>query len=203
MSPATYRTILRLAPWTEGCTAPAAVNRGFSLVEVLVAMTVMMIATIGLAQLSVMAIRVNQGARATTFTTVLASQKMEQLRALAWTWDPSGAAISDASTDTAVAPERSSGGTGLTASPPDALRVITPGYCDYLDAAGRTLGGGPTPPSKTAFIRRWSIEPLPFPGNDTLAIQVSVTPLGSLLNRSNARLPGEARIFSIKTRKGT
>ena len=203
MSPATYRTILRLAPWTEGCTAPAAVNRGFSLVEVLVAITVMMIATIGLAQLSVMAIRVNQGARATTFTTVLASQKMEQLRALAWTWDPSGAAISDASTDTAVAPERSSGGTGLTASPPDVLRVITPGYCDYLDAAGRTLGGGPTPPSKTAFIRRWSIEPLPFPGNDTLAIQVSVTPLGSLLNRSNARLPGEARIFSIKTRKGT
>jgi hypothetical protein len=42
---------------------------------------------------------------------VLATQKMEQLRALAWTSDALGVPISDL-TDTAVVPHSSSGGTG-------------------------------------------------------------------------------------------
>ena len=65
-------------------------DRGFSLIEVLVATTVTTIGTLALAQLCVMSMRMNQDARATTFATVLASQKMEQLRALAWASDALG-----------------------------------------------------------------------------------------------------------------
>jgi prepilin-type N-terminal cleavage/methylation domain-containing protein len=179
------------------------VDRGFSLIEVLVAMMVTTVATVALAQLSVISMRANYVARATTFTTVLAAQKMEQLRALAWASDPSGAEMSDTSTDTTVVPERSSGGTGLSPSPADALVTNTPGYCDFLDANGRTLGGGSTPPANTAYIRRWAIEPLQVPGNDALAFQVRVTPIATRVTGPHGRTPSEARLFGIKARKGT
>ena len=179
-------------------------NRGFSLIEVLVATTVTTVATMALAQLSAMSIRLNQVARETTIATVLASQKMEQLRAVAWTSDALGAPISDTSTDTTAVPERSSGGTGLRPSPTGALLLNTAGYCDFLDENGRPLGGGLAPPSKAAFIRRWSIEPLPSPASESLAIQVSVTRVGKRRSGtgSDVRLPSEARMFGIKTRKG-
>ena len=65
-------------------------DRGFSLIEVLVATAVMTLALIALAQLMVVSIRVNQVARLTTVTTVLASQKIEQLQALTWSFDAAG-----------------------------------------------------------------------------------------------------------------
>jgi prepilin-type N-terminal cleavage/methylation domain-containing protein len=180
------------------------VDRGFSLIEVLVASTVMTIALIALAQLSVVSIRVNQIARLTTVTTVLSSQKIEQLQALTWAFDAAGAPVSDTATDTTVAPEQSAGGTGLAPSPVDALAEDTNGYCDFLDAYGRPLagsvGGGTAPPSATAFVRRWSIATLPTV--DGLLIQVSVAPRGTRAASSNVRpRPGEARIIALKIRK--
>ena len=83
-----------------------------------------------------MSMRMNQDAHATTVATMLASQKMEQLRALAWTWDALGLPISELTTDTTVVPPSSSGGTGLSASPPGTLGTNTPGYCDFLDENG-------------------------------------------------------------------
>jgi prepilin-type N-terminal cleavage/methylation domain-containing protein len=180
------------------------VDRGFSLIEVLVASTLMTIALIALAQLSVVSIRMNQVARLTTVTTVLASQKIEQLQALTWAFDAAGAPVSDTTTDTSVAPEQSAGGTGLAPSPAEALVQDTTGYCDFLDARGRPLvhsvGAGTAPPSATAFVRRWSIQTLPTV--DGLLIQVSVARRGTHAALSNVHTrPGEARMIVLKTRK--
>ena len=37
----------------------------------------------------------------------------------------------------------------------------TPGYVDFVDQFGRYLGTGAATPANAAYIRRWSIEPLP------------------------------------------
>lgn len=180
---------------------------GFSLVEVLVATTVMTVGLVALAQLFAISTRSNTSAKATTFATVLAAQKMEQLRGLTWGFDTLGLPLTDATSDITVVPEKATGGTGLSPSPTTALGQNTDGYCDFLDANGNSLGGGTTPPAGAIYIRRWSIEPLPTNPNDTIILQVLVT---RLRNRGTAdtatdvkRLPDEARLISVKTRKAT
>jgi type II secretory pathway pseudopilin PulG len=177
---------------------------GFSLVEVLIATALTVVGTVALAQLSALAIRANHNARTDTLAAMLASQKLEQLRSLVWATDAAGAPISDTASNTSVVPERSSGGPGLSSSPPDALEVDAPGYCDLLDEDGRSLGDCRAPPPTPAFIRRWSIAPLPSPEEDTLAIEVSVIAWGSPRNASgsHARAVAETRMFAMKTRKG-
>jgi prepilin-type N-terminal cleavage/methylation domain-containing protein len=179
--------------------------RGFSLLEVLVATTILTVSLAALAELCAMSTRANTSARTTTYTAILAQQKMEQLRSLTWSFDPLGLPISDITTDTTVAPERDSGGTGFSPSPVNALGQNTDGYVDYLDTFGRTLGGGVTPIEGTVYIRRWSIEPLPANPANTVVLQVLVT---RRRNRGAAdaaaditRLPDEARLVSVKTRK--
>jgi len=178
---------------------------GFSLLEVLVASTIMAVALTTLAQLFVVSTNANHGAKATTYAAVLAEQKMEQLRGLAWGFDNLGLPITDISTNIAKVPEEPAGGTGL--APGGSVGQNVTGYCDYLDMYGNALGTGITPPAGTVYIRRWSIEPLPTNPNNTLVLQVLVT---RLRNRGAAdtmtgtgRLPDEARMISVKTRKAT
>ncbi|PWT80245.1 MAG: hypothetical protein C5B57_12545 [Blastocatellia bacterium] len=180
---------------------PLAMERGFSLVEALFATTILAVGIGALSQLFLAAVRANQIATSTTLTTVLASQKLEQLRALAWTVDVSGASRSDTSTDTAAFPEQPAGGTGLHPSGADTLAQNTAGYCDFLDATGRIVGAGASAPATLAFVRRWSIEPIPN-ASDLLAIQVSVMPVtvSRATSGSGHRL-GEARLGQIKGRK--
>lgn len=173
-------------------------DRGFSLVEVLVAGSLTTIATLALAQLATGSVRVNQIARSTTVATVLAIQKMEQLRALTWAIDAAGLPQSDTTTDTTVVPERP-GGAGLSPSPPASLLRNTTGYCDFLDAMGRGLPAAVTPPRGTVFVRRWSIEPLP--AGDALVIRVSVSPVVTDRSTGSARRADEVRFLEIKTRK--
>lgn len=182
-------------------------ERGFSLIETLAAMTIMAVALVSLAQLFIIATTANRSAKTTTFASVLAQQKMEQLRALAWGFDTLGLPVSDTASDLTMVPATANGGTGLTPSPTTALRQNTTGYVDYLDADGISLGGGLAPPLNTVYIRRWSIEPLPTNPNNTLVLQVLVT---RLTNRGTAdqttqvgRLPDEARLISVKTRKAS
>jgi prepilin-type N-terminal cleavage/methylation domain-containing protein len=142
-------------------------DRGFSLLEVLVATTLLTVALSSLAQLLLIATRANAGARTTTYAVVLAQDKMEQLR---------GADV-----------------TALAASPPGVLGSNTVGYVDYLDASGRSLGGGSAVPAEgTVFIRRWSVEPLAGSPDNSLVIQVVVT-------RGLSR--GEARLASVKAKR--
>jgi type II secretory pathway pseudopilin PulG len=173
---------------------------GFSLVETLVAASLLATALVALAELMAVAVRTGATARDVTMATTLAQQKLEQLRGLAWGFDALGLPASDVTTDTAVSPERPRGGTGLSPSPAGALQRNTSGYVDYLDAAGRSLGGGDVPPTGTMYARRWSIAPLAA-SPDTLVLQVLVTRrLDGGTGGPTGRRAEDARLLGVRTR---
>lgn len=177
---------------------------GFSLIEVLIALGILTTALVALAQLFAMSTRTNYAARSTTIATVLAQQKLEQLRGLTWGFDNIGLPVSDIQTDTAVSPPAATGGAGLAPSPVPTLSSNTAGYVDYLDEYGNSLGGGATMPGNAVWIRRWSVEPLPTDPNNTLILQVLVTRnrnRGAAEQGAVARLGEEARLMTVKTRK--
>jgi type II secretory pathway pseudopilin PulG len=176
---------------------------GFSLVEVLVAAGLLATVLVSLAELFALSARANLASRNTTYASILAAQKLEELRSLAWGFDPGGAAVTDTGSDTAVSPVAASGGTGLQPSPPGTLQANTGGWVDYVGRSGSKIGGGAAPPQNAIYTRRWSVEPRAA-NPDTIVIQVLVT---RNRNRGNAdqgavaRLPEEARLITAKTRK--
>jgi type II secretory pathway pseudopilin PulG len=177
---------------------------GFSIVEVLVATGLLASALVALAQLFAIATATNAAARNSTITMVLAEQKIEQLRALQYTFDNTGLPVQDTETDLAVYPPAATGGKGLSPYTENTLQANTNGYVDYLDKWGRTLGGGTVIPDETAFIRRWSVEPLPTNPNNVVILQVLVTRVrnrGTGDAGSVSRGPQEARLMTIKSRK--
>lgn len=186
-------------------------EHGFSLIEAVISIGLLTVASLGVAQLFAMSGTATQRARSQTSTSVLAIQKMEQLRSLTWGFDPSGTGlpVSDTSTDLAVDPPASTG-TGLQPAPGGTLDRNTSGFVDYLDKFGTWIGTGETPPGGTVFIRRWSIDPLPTNPNDTLVFQVYVTTLKSAIAAAKSgttpaagvgRGLEDARVVSVKTRK--
>ena len=190
----------------QGCGAHTA--RGFSLIEVLVSMGLLTVVSLSVAQLFALSTQSNRTARGLTSTTALAEQKMEQLRSLMWGFatDGTGLPLSDTSTNLSVTPAAATG-SGLNPSPSGSLDRNTPGFVDFLDEAGTWLGTGTTPPAGAVYIRRWSITPLPTNPNNTLILQVLVTPIAIEMLRGDnpgdgrRRLPGEAWLISVKTRK--
>jgi type II secretory pathway pseudopilin PulG len=171
-------------------------QRGFSLIETTIATGLLAGALVGLAQLLAISVENNATARRRTIAVILAEQKMEQLRALTW---------EDTTTDTTVAHEPPMGGTGLSPSPAGTLQQNTNGYVDYLDANGVQLGGGTAEPVGTAYIRRWSLEPLPTNPDNTLVIQVFVMRvLGGRHGDTGdvTHFTGHARLTTAKTRRG-
>jgi len=171
----------------------------------MVAVGLLATALVTLAQLFAISTRSNIASRSTTYATVLAEQKLEELRGLTWGFDSSGLPLSDSTTNTAVSPETPTGGTGLEPSPTTALRENTDGYVDYVDQWGNKVGtGGQTPPENGIYTRRWSVTPLPTNPNNTLILQVLVTRnqnRGAADDGAVARLPEEARLMTVKTRK--
>ena len=59
-------------------------ERGFSLVEVLIASTILIVALLSLAQLLSLTTAANAAARRVTFSTVFAAEKLEELHTLTW-----------------------------------------------------------------------------------------------------------------------
>jgi type II secretory pathway pseudopilin PulG len=178
---------------------------GFSLIETMIAVILLATSLTAIAQLMAIATRSNINAQRQTFSATLSQEKMEQLRGLSWGFDDLGLPINDYSTDLALDPPAPNGGVGLTPSPGDSLAANSPGYVDYLDRDGRSLGGGAAAPANTVYVRRWSIEPLPTNPNNTLILQVLTFNLrarqdagtGPVLNR----IRDESRLVSVKTRK--
>jgi prepilin-type N-terminal cleavage/methylation domain-containing protein len=184
-------------------------NRGFSLVEVLVAMGLLTAVSLGVAQLFALSTRANVTAKGQTSTTAMAEQKLEQLRGLTWGFDLAGQGLplSDTTTNLTVSPPTHDG-TGLNPSPPDALEENTPGFNDFLDGNGQWVGTGITAPSTAVYVRRWSITPLPTNPNNTLVIQVLVSPLTNELARvesafTRTRMAGDAVLVTVRTRKAS
>jgi prepilin-type N-terminal cleavage/methylation domain-containing protein len=151
--------------------------RGFTLVETLVAISITGVALTALAQLFIIATETNADARRTTFASILATEKIEQLRSLGEDLAPQGHV---------------------------SLSADITGACDFLDEHGRSLGTGSSPLPGTVYIRRWSVEPIPS-DPDTFILQVAVFPRlwrGSVdPTASDARPFGGAQIVSVKTRR--
>lgn len=180
---------------------------GFTILEVVVAVLVTSLAATGVAQLTAMAVDGNLDARDRTSSALLAAQKLEQLRALRWTYrDDRGTLIrlSDARTNLSRVPVTSTG-TGLRPSSAGSLEVSTPGFVDYIDASGSWIGTGASPVPGTTFIRRWSIKRLPEDPIGSLVLQVRVTTLRreyALAARSlPGSLPDETWLVTMLTRK--
>ena len=163
---------------------------GFSLVEVLVATSVVAVAVASLAQLFIVSARAGRIAHTTSTTMLLAQQKMEELQADL---------------------------PGSIPSPSGALFANTPGYFEYIDRFGVSVGGASfTPPADAIYVRRWAVEPLEGlegleevsgSAGDAIVLKVlvrhltnGVTPPSSV-STGQARAPGEARLVSVKTRR--
>jgi prepilin-type N-terminal cleavage/methylation domain-containing protein len=182
---------------------------GFSLVEVVVAMGILTIVSLGVAQLFAASTRVNVVAKSQTSTTMLAEQKMEQIRSLTWGFDTNGEGlpVSDTTSDLATYPTTQDG-SGLNPSPSGSLEQNTAGFVDFVDASGIWVGTGNTPPATAVYIRRWSIQPLPTNPNNTLVLQVLVTPTSNEMARQQTanpriRMPGDTLLVTVKTRKAS
>ena len=184
-------------------------SAGFSLMEVVVSIGLLTVVSLSVAQLFATSTRANLTARGSTSTTALAEQKMEQLRSLTWGFDDQGQGlpVTDTTSNIAVSPMTQTG-SGLNPSPSDSLERNTPGYVDYLDAGGNWIGTGTAVPGAAVYIRRWSIQPVPTNPNNTLVLQVLVTPVSNEQARvesqyTRTRMPGDALITSVKTRKSS
>jgi prepilin-type N-terminal cleavage/methylation domain-containing protein len=180
---------------------------GFTLVEVLIAVAILITIAAGVAQLIAVATRAIRAAREHSSAVVLAAAKMDQLRSLAWAYEPSisGRAVprSDRTTDISH-PNHAATGAGLDGSPAGALGANTPPYVDYIDEAGRWVGHDADPPANAVFIRRWAVRPLPADPERTLVLQVLVTTVRHDRSRVTAwsgRTGVEALLVSVRTRK--
>jgi hypothetical protein len=170
---------------------------GFALLDVMFAVVLLSMAAAGVARLAALVPSAHLLAREQTRSAILAAQKMEQLRALAW------GPVEDRTTDLSADPPQA-GGTGLAASPDDALEADTAGFVDYADAAGAWIGSGPGPPPGTTYVRRWAIRRLALDPERLLVFQVVVTTLRREARRSSTargRLPGDVWLIGLETRR--
>jgi prepilin-type N-terminal cleavage/methylation domain-containing protein len=153
---------------------PPRAHDGFTLVEVLMALLLLAGVLLSWATVSMVSERTAERAHETALATALASQKLEQLRALAMGAAPDGSTLDDIASDVAAWPPAPSGGAGLALSPAGALASNTAGFVDYLDSAGAWVGKGSVAPAAGTFARRWSIEPADPSAPDTLVMRAGV-----------------------------
>jgi prepilin-type N-terminal cleavage/methylation domain-containing protein len=136
------------APAVQACAADA---RGFSLIETMVGMTILLVVTAGVLPLAIVTLQIseNQGhlvARSSEY----AQDKLEQLMALSF---------GDTITDTRVFPAAATGGSGL--SPGGSLNPAAPTflYVDYLSPDGVLLDSPDgSPPEGWFYQRLWRVE---------------------------------------------
>lgn len=131
---------------------------GFTILETLIAIIVLMIAAAGVASVFAVAIGTDkaQGEIATR-TIEYAEDKMEQLQSLAYL---------DSATNTSVWPTTLTGGTGLGGAMAGSSTVgginqgaPVAGYVDYLDAVGNMCAGTVCPSGNPVFYQRqWMIQ---------------------------------------------
>ena len=149
--------------------------RGFTLIEVLIALGILVLAALGTAQLLGAAAVAVRDAHVHVVAATAAAQRMEQLLALEW-----------------EAP-------GLAVSPAGALDDNVDGCVDYLDADGQVLGAGPMVPAGAAFVRRWSIDEAAGERPEARVLRVVTRSLAAdLAGARGAR--GEARLVTMRAR---
>jgi len=162
--------------------------RGFSLIEIVFALSILLVAALGLLPLGIMATNTteNQGHLAAR-TTEYAQDKLEQLMALAY---------GDSVSDTRTFPTTNTGGTGLTiggSSDPAAPVAL---YVDYLDIGGSLIpSAGTTAPNGWYYKRVWQIS---APAGTTNLKQLTVTAIVRSAVGGTGRVP-RSTVTSLKT----
>ena len=129
--------------------------RGFSLVEVLVAMVLIAGAVAMLASLGILGLVRNDASHDAGLAVTLAQGKLDELRAVTWAYDATGARVADAAL--AVTAPLTLGGGGV-------------GTAELFDRFGRPAGSIP----EAAFTRRWSVTLYDTGDPDTLLLQACV-----------------------------
>ena len=119
---------------TQSLGAVTRAEAGLSLLEVMIALGILLVVSLGILPLGLIAISTteNQGHLAAR-TTEYSQDKMEQLLTLAY---------NDAVTDTRVFPSAATGGTGLAIGGSANPNAPVTGYADYLDVDGNVLASG-------------------------------------------------------------
>jgi Tfp pilus assembly protein PilV len=149
---------------------------GSSLIEALLATLILTTGVVVMAQVLSGATTTNLAARRGTVATILAQQKLEELRALAWG--------------------------ELQPAPPETLEQNTDGYVDHVGIDGRIVGNSTQPPSDAVYSRRWSIERTSSGPDGALVLQVLVVESSSShAARGGAGRSPAARMVTAKARK--
>ena len=173
-------------------------DRGFTIAEVLIAMMLIAVAAIGVAEVFGASIRATNAARVRTDAARLASQKMEQLLSLTWRFDRAGLGLSESDTtsDLSYDPPRS-GGAGLSPSPAGTLDANVAGYVDFTDASGGWVGQGAAVPPSAVYLRRWRVAPLALDPLDSIVLQVLVRAVSA----ASPSAAADVVLTSVRTRK--
>lgn len=133
--------------------------RGFTLIEVLVALGLLAGAAAGVASLMVLASRSVIDARVDVVATMAARSQMAALRARVWGFDAGGARRAD--------PD-------FAAVPGGSLDASVAGYSDLVSMSGAAAANA----AGAAFVRRWRVRAAPRDPVDTLVLEVRVSPVG-------------------------
>lgn len=133
---------------------PETSHDGFTLLETIVATGILVTAMAGIFQLVVFSVRSTREGGLHGAALTAAQGKLEQLRSLAFGYDPNGAPMTDQ---------------GLAPSQSQTLSEDIDGFVDFIDSEGRASGtaGG-------VFTRRWRITPIDPLAPEALAIEVCV-----------------------------
>jgi type II secretory pathway pseudopilin PulG len=161
---------------------------GFSILETVFALAILMVVALGLLPLGVIATTntENQG-HLMARTTEYAQDKMEQLLSLAFR---------DVTSDTRVFPAATSGGSGLAIGGRSNPSAPVDKYVDYLDIDGMLLtSSGTTPPANWFYKRVWKVA---YVGSSTTLKQVTVTTIVKNAVGGKVRVP-QSTVASLKT----
>jgi prepilin-type N-terminal cleavage/methylation domain-containing protein len=164
-------------------------ERGFTLIEVLVAAGLLASLAAGGAYLVARAIDDAEGTRRRLAATVAGVQKMEQLRSLAWGDDIDWVSRLDQDPPSAD-------GVGLGWSPAGTLDADVHGYVDFLDGDGLRL------PDRhgAVFARRWAVAPHATAAG-TLVLEVVVTRASGPSRRTaSVRPASDIQFTSLRAR---
>ena len=151
------------------------------MIEVLVAASLVATTLVGLAHLVTVGAQRSLASRRSAGALAAAHGKLEELRAVPWTYASDGGRVN---------------GIALATSPPDSLDRDSVGFVDYLDAFGETVPATGSD-QEAEYVRRWSINQLATGDLDTLILRVCV--YSNAVVRVAASLP-EACVATVRTR---
>lgn len=129
--------------------------RGFTLIETLIATTLLVTVLAGLAELMATSMRLTRASGQSGAALRAAQAKLESLCALRFGYDDLGVSV----TDSRLAPSSST-----------SLTIDTERYVDWLDASGAVRASA----DGAEFVRRWRITSIAADDPETIAVDVCV-----------------------------